>query len=74
MGNAPCIFYNCGWMLITYIVNFKKNQKGSGQIENVMNSIFANSAKIQPMSQSDSLHPTASRNPQGMWPLSDDLQ
>ncbi len=31
-------------MLITYIVNFKKNQKGSGQVENVMNSIFANSA------------------------------
>lgn len=46
MGNASCIFYNCGWALITYIVNFKKNQKGSGQVENVMNSIFANSANV----------------------------
>jgi len=48
MGNAPCIFYNCGWTRIAYIVNFKKNQKGSGQVENVMNSIFANSANVIP--------------------------
>ena len=46
MGNASFIFYNCGWALITYTVNFTKNQKGSVQVENVMDLIL----RIQPMS------------------------